>query len=48
MIFHKVRDILQCHTMFHIELSEAVKVWDAQEKIGTIFTASVSSWSYLH
>ena len=41
-IFHRVRDILECHTMFHIELSEAVRVWDAEERIGSIFTASVN------
>lgn len=40
-IFHKVRDILQCHRMFHIELAEAIKVWDKEERIGNIFTASV-------
>jgi len=42
MIFHKVRDILQYHNMFNIELSAAVKAWDAEEKIGSVFTASVS------
>jgi hypothetical protein len=42
-IFHKVRDILQCHNMFDIELSEAAKAWDAEEKIGNVFTASVGS-----
>ena len=41
MIFHKVRDILHCHSMFDIELSEAVTLWDAEEKVGNIFTASV-------
>jgi len=42
IIFYKVRDILQCHNMFNIELSEAVRVWDTEEKIGSIFTASVN------
>ena len=42
-IFYKVRDILQCHRMFHIALAEAIKVWDTEEKIGDVFTASVSS-----
>jgi Rho guanine nucleotide exchange factor 10 len=40
-IFHKVRDILQCHNMFDIELSEAARLWDEEEKIGNVFTASV-------
>jgi hypothetical protein len=29
--------------MFHIELSEAVKTWDEEEKIGNVFIASVCS-----
>ena len=41
LIFYKVRDILQCHNMFHIELAECVRVWDDEETIGNIFTASV-------
>ena len=44
MIFHKVRDILHCHSMFDIELSEALRLWDAEEKIGNIFTASVNAY----
>ena len=42
-IFHKVKDILQCHNMFQIELSETIKVWDDEEKIGNVFNASVSN-----
>ena len=37
-----MRDILQCHNMFHIELAEYIRVWDLDEKIGNVFTASVS------
>lgn len=42
-VFYKIRDILQCHNMFHIELSEHIKTWDEDERIGNIFTASVGS-----
>ena len=41
-IFFKIRDILQCHNMFHIELAECINVWDEKEEIGNVFTASVS------
>ena len=41
-IFFKIRDILQCHNMFHIELAECINVWDEREEIGNVFTASVS------
>jgi len=40
-MFHKVREILQCHKMFQIELTEVARVWDSEEKIGDVFTASV-------
>ncbi len=43
VIFYKVRHILQCHEMFHIELAEHVRLWDEEEKIGNVFTASVST-----
>ena len=46
VIFYKVRDILQCHNMFSIELAEYVKNWDRDEKIGHCFTASVGSAKY--
>ena len=32
---------LQCHNMFHIELTESVHHWDERETIGHVFTASV-------
>ena len=28
--------------MFHIELAEHIRLWDEEEKIGNVFTASVS------
>jgi hypothetical protein len=41
-LFHKIPEILQCHLLFRIALSEAVKNWDADEKIGDVFVASFS------
>lgn len=40
-IFSRVREITQCHTMFHIALSSRVAEWDTSEKIGDLFVASV-------
>ncbi|XP_074654119.1 rho guanine nucleotide exchange factor 10-like isoform X2 [Tubulanus polymorphus] len=42
VIFHKLRDILHCHSMFQIALSEVVAHWDTEQKIGDCFTASFS------
>jgi len=42
-IFYKLRDILQCHKLFQMELAEVVRVWDTEEKIGDVFTASVGN-----
>ena len=44
-LFHKVPEILQCHLLFRIALSEAVKQWDKDEKIGDVFVASFSKVS---
>ena len=41
-LFHKVEDILKCHLLFRIALSEAIDKWDADEKIGDVFVASFS------
>eukprot|EP00095_Tigriopus_kingsejongensis_P003352 maker-scaffold787_size97196-snap-gene-0.12 protein:Tk03352 transcript:maker-scaffold787_size97196-snap-gene-0.12-mRNA-1 annotation:"rho guanine nucleotide exchange factor 10" len=41
-LFHKVPEILQCHLLFRIALSEAIKNWDTDEKIGDVFVASFS------
>ncbi|CAG5115124.1 unnamed protein product, partial [Candidula unifasciata] len=41
-VFSKMREIIGHHKMFQIELSERVKLWDEEEKIGDIFTASFS------
>jgi len=42
ILFHKVQEILKCHLEFRIALSEAVRNWDAEEKIGDVFVASFS------
>ena len=42
VIFKRVPEILQCHTLFRIALAEAVRQWDAEERIGDVFVASFS------
>ncbi|XP_053300685.1 rho guanine nucleotide exchange factor 10-like protein [Pleuronectes platessa] len=41
-IFHRVREITQCHSMFQIALASRVAEWDSSEKIGDLFVASFS------
>uniref|UniRef100_A0A8D2JHF4 Rho guanine nucleotide exchange factor 10-like protein n=1 Tax=Varanus komodoensis TaxID=61221 RepID=A0A8D2JHF4_VARKO len=41
-VFFRVKEILQCHSMFQIALSSRVAEWDAAEKIGDLFVASFS------
>nr|XP_033777326.1 rho guanine nucleotide exchange factor 10-like protein isoform X2 [Geotrypetes seraphini] len=42
LIFFRLKEILQCHSIFHIALSSRVAEWDTVEKIGDIFVASFS------
>lgn len=42
-MFHRVEQILQCHNIFGIALTQCVRQWDQEEKIGDVFVASVSS-----
>ncbi len=42
LLFHRVPEILNCHTLFRIALSEAIRNWDKEEKIGDVFVASFS------
>ncbi|XP_076358857.1 rho guanine nucleotide exchange factor 10-like protein isoform X1 [Tachypleus tridentatus] len=42
IMFFRVEQILQCHTIFGIALSQCVREWDAHEKIGDVFVASFS------
>ncbi|XP_051528731.1 rho guanine nucleotide exchange factor 10-like protein [Myxocyprinus asiaticus] len=41
-IFFRLREIMQCHSMFQIALTSRVAEWDASEKIGDLFVASFS------
>ncbi|XP_049824110.1 rho guanine nucleotide exchange factor 10 isoform X3 [Aethina tumida] len=42
VLFHRLPEILQCHTLFRIALAECVRNWDKEEKIGDVFVASFS------
>ncbi|NXT77000.1 ARGAL protein, partial [Zapornia atra] len=42
VVFHRLKEILQCHSMFQIALSSRVAEWDSAEKIGDLFVASFS------
>jgi hypothetical protein len=41
MVFYRVKEILQCHSMFQIALASRVSEWDVVETIGDVFVASV-------
>lgn len=40
-VFYRLKEILQCHSMFQIALASRVAEWDNAEKIGDLFVASV-------
>ncbi|XP_034376173.1 rho guanine nucleotide exchange factor 10 isoform X2 [Arvicanthis niloticus] len=42
MVFYRIKEILQCHSMFQIALASRVSEWDAVETIGDVFVASFS------
>uniref|UniRef100_A0A8C9W583 Rho guanine nucleotide exchange factor 10 like n=1 Tax=Scleropages formosus TaxID=113540 RepID=A0A8C9W583_SCLFO len=42
LIFHRLPEILQCHSMFQIALASRVAEWDSNEMIGDLFVASFS------
>lgn len=42
MVFYRLKEILQCHSMFQIALASRVSEWDSVEMIGDVFVASVS------
>uniref|UniRef100_A0A8C9QG03 DH domain-containing protein n=1 Tax=Spermophilus dauricus TaxID=99837 RepID=A0A8C9QG03_SPEDA len=42
VVFYRVREILQCHSMFQITLASRMSEWDAVETIGDVFVASFS------
>lgn len=42
MVFYRIKEILQCHSLFQIALASRVAEWDAVETIGDVFVASVT------
>ncbi|NXF00008.1 ARGAL protein, partial [Menura novaehollandiae] len=42
VVFFRLKEILQCHSMFQIALASRVSEWDSAEKIGDLFVASFS------
>uniref|UniRef100_A0A663EB49 Rho guanine nucleotide exchange factor 10 n=1 Tax=Aquila chrysaetos chrysaetos TaxID=223781 RepID=A0A663EB49_AQUCH len=40
MVFYRIKEILQCHSMFQIALASRVSEWDSVEMIGDVFVAS--------
>ncbi|KAG5682621.1 hypothetical protein PVAND_011963 [Polypedilum vanderplanki] len=52
ILFHRVPEILQCHLLLRIALSECIRNWDRDEKIGDVFisfmTQSKGAFSKTH
>ncbi|XP_069462192.1 rho guanine nucleotide exchange factor 10 isoform X2 [Ambystoma mexicanum] len=42
MVFYRIKEILQCHSLFQIALASRVSEWDSMEMIGDVFVASFS------
>ncbi|XP_062981167.1 rho guanine nucleotide exchange factor 10 isoform X2 [Elgaria multicarinata webbii] len=42
IVFYRIKEILQCHSMFQIALASRVSEWDSVEMIGDVFVASFS------
>lgn len=42
ILFHRLPEILQLHTLFRISLADYVQSWDTEEKIGDVFVATFS------
>ncbi|KAM4042538.1 rho guanine nucleotide exchange factor 10 isoform 3-T3 [Anomaloglossus baeobatrachus] len=42
IVFYRIREILQCHSLFQIALASRVSEWDTAEMIGDVFVASFS------
>ena len=47
ILFHRVPEILQCHTLFRIALTETIRNWDRDEKIGDVFMGAFSKTNVL-
>lgn len=43
VVFHRLREVRQCHRLFQMALASRVAEWDAVEMIGDVFVASVSA-----
>lgn len=46
-LFHRVPEILQCHSIFRLALAECARSWDREEKIGDVFVANFSKANVL-
>ncbi|XP_055551577.1 uncharacterized protein LOC129733952 isoform X2 [Wyeomyia smithii] len=42
ILFHRLPEILQLHTLFRISLADYIQSWDNEEKIGDVFVATFS------
>uniref|UniRef100_A0A5S6N1Y9 Rho guanine nucleotide exchange factor 10 n=1 Tax=Xenopus tropicalis TaxID=8364 RepID=A0A5S6N1Y9_XENTR len=42
IVFYRIKEILQCHSLFQIALASRVAEWDTAEMIGDVFVASFS------
>ncbi|XP_056421659.1 rho guanine nucleotide exchange factor 10 isoform X2 [Hyla sarda] len=42
VVFYRIKEILQCHSLFQIALASRVSEWDSTEMIGDVFVASFS------
>ncbi|XP_065077507.1 uncharacterized protein LOC135700793 isoform X2 [Ochlerotatus camptorhynchus] len=42
ILFHRLPEILQLHTLFRISLADYIQSWDTEEKIGDVFVATFS------
>ncbi|KAM8954171.1 rho guanine nucleotide exchange factor 10 [Pelodytes ibericus] len=42
IVFYRIKEILQCHSLFQIALASRVSEWDSIEMIGDVFVASFS------
>ncbi|KAK1171485.1 hypothetical protein AOXY_G6322 [Acipenser oxyrinchus oxyrinchus] len=42
MMFYRIKELLQCHSLFQIALASRVAEWDSSEMIGDVFVASFS------
>ncbi|XP_055305474.1 rho guanine nucleotide exchange factor 10-like protein isoform X2 [Sitodiplosis mosellana] len=40
ILFHRLPEILHCHTLFRIALAECVRNWDCEEKVADAFISS--------